>query len=123
MSSLILRRPARTDSSHPAAADDDDDGEEEEAAFNRLSLFVSTEVSSERSPRRRSISGLGSSDKSVAVDNPNSSPFKVPVSNRHDHEASVSVTLHLILHILAADFALGEFYSEKQSLFQLFKTN
>ncbi|XP_041849330.1 ras GTPase-activating protein nGAP isoform X2 [Melanotaenia boesemani] len=36
------------------------------------------EVSSERSPRRRSISGLGSSDKSVAVDNPNSSPFKVP---------------------------------------------
>ncbi|XP_072219448.1 ras GTPase-activating protein nGAP isoform X4 [Leuresthes tenuis] len=36
------------------------------------------EVSSERSPRRRSISGLGSSDKSIAVDNPNSSPFKVP---------------------------------------------
>uniref|UniRef100_A0A7N6B7W5 RAS protein activator like 2 n=1 Tax=Anabas testudineus TaxID=64144 RepID=A0A7N6B7W5_ANATE len=36
------------------------------------------EVSSERSPRRRSISGLGSSDKSVTVDNPNSSPFKVP---------------------------------------------
>ncbi|XP_030258880.1 ras GTPase-activating protein nGAP isoform X2 [Sparus aurata] len=35
------------------------------------------EVSSERSPRRRSISGL-SSEKSVAVDNPNSSPFKVP---------------------------------------------
>ncbi|XP_071346297.1 ras GTPase-activating protein nGAP isoform X5 [Trachinotus anak] len=38
----------------------------------------SPEVSSERSPRRRSISGLGSSEKSVAVDNPNSSPFKVP---------------------------------------------
>uniref|UniRef100_A0A8D3BVQ3 RAS protein activator like 2 n=1 Tax=Scophthalmus maximus TaxID=52904 RepID=A0A8D3BVQ3_SCOMX len=36
------------------------------------------EVSSERSPRRRSISGLGSSEKSVAVDSPNSSPFKVP---------------------------------------------
>ncbi|XP_026004919.1 ras GTPase-activating protein nGAP isoform X4 [Astatotilapia calliptera] len=36
------------------------------------------EVSSERSPRRRSISGLGSSEKSVAVDNPNTSPFKVP---------------------------------------------
>ncbi|KAM6919446.1 LOW QUALITY PROTEIN: ras GTPase-activating protein nGAP [Lycodopsis pacificus] len=37
------------------------------------------EVSSERSPRRRSISGLGSSEKSsVAADNPNSSPFKVP---------------------------------------------
>ncbi|XP_054870466.1 ras GTPase-activating protein nGAP isoform X2 [Amphiprion ocellaris] len=36
------------------------------------------EVSSERSPRRRSISGLGSSEKSIAVDNPNSSPFKVP---------------------------------------------
>ncbi|XP_067330123.1 ras GTPase-activating protein nGAP isoform X3 [Channa argus] len=39
---------------------------------------VMLEVSSERSPRRRSISGLGSSEKSVAVDNPNSSPFKVP---------------------------------------------
>ncbi|XP_047445741.1 ras GTPase-activating protein nGAP isoform X2 [Mugil cephalus] len=36
------------------------------------------EVCSERSPRRRSISGLGTSDKSVSVDNPNSSPFKVP---------------------------------------------
>ncbi|XP_077956126.1 ras GTPase-activating protein nGAP isoform X3 [Gasterosteus aculeatus] len=36
------------------------------------------EVSSERSPRRRSISGLGSSEKSVVVDSPNSSPFKVP---------------------------------------------
>nr|XP_046263427.1 ras GTPase-activating protein nGAP isoform X2 [Scatophagus argus] len=36
------------------------------------------EVSSERSPRRRSISGVGSSEKSIAVDNPNSSPFKVP---------------------------------------------
>ncbi|XP_058490808.1 ras GTPase-activating protein nGAP isoform X2 [Solea solea] len=35
------------------------------------------EASSERSPRRRSISGLGSSEKSVAIDNPNSSPFKV----------------------------------------------
>uniref|UniRef100_A0A3P9Q374 RAS protein activator like 2 n=1 Tax=Poecilia reticulata TaxID=8081 RepID=A0A3P9Q374_POERE len=39
---------------------------------------VSSEVSSERSPRRRSISGLGSSEKNLAVDNPNSSPFKVP---------------------------------------------
>ncbi|KAM9321913.1 ras GTPase-activating protein nGAP isoform 2-T2 [Pholidichthys leucotaenia] len=37
-----------------------------------------TEASSERSPRRRSISGLGSSEKTVTVDNPNSSPFKVP---------------------------------------------
>nr|XP_020481872.1 ras GTPase-activating protein nGAP-like [Labrus bergylta] len=36
------------------------------------------EVSSDRSPRRRSISGLGSSEKTVTVDNPNSSPFKVP---------------------------------------------
>ncbi|XP_075996092.1 ras GTPase-activating protein nGAP isoform X2 [Genypterus blacodes] len=36
------------------------------------------EASSERSPRRRSISGLGGSEKTVAVDNPNSSPFKVP---------------------------------------------
>ncbi|XP_037313790.2 ras GTPase-activating protein nGAP isoform X3 [Pungitius pungitius] len=36
------------------------------------------DVSSERSPRRRSISALGSSEKSNAVDSPNSSPFKVP---------------------------------------------
>lgn len=36
------------------------------------------EVSSERSPRRRSISGLGNSEKSGTADNPNSSPFKVP---------------------------------------------
>ncbi|KAM3604626.1 uncharacterized protein V6R79_014066 [Siganus canaliculatus] len=36
------------------------------------------EVSSDRSPRRRSVSGLGSSEKSVAIDNQNSSPFKVP---------------------------------------------
>ncbi|KAL7876392.1 hypothetical protein AOLI_G00113550 [Acnodon oligacanthus] len=36
------------------------------------------EVSAERSPRRRSISGLGSSEKNVSVDGPNSSPFKVP---------------------------------------------
>nr|XP_054599762.1 ras GTPase-activating protein nGAP isoform X3 [Nothobranchius furzeri] len=36
------------------------------------------EVSSEQSPRRRSISGLGSSEKSISVDNPSSSPFKVP---------------------------------------------
>ncbi|XP_017260299.2 ras GTPase-activating protein nGAP-like isoform X3 [Kryptolebias marmoratus] len=36
------------------------------------------EASSERSPRRRSISGLGSSEKTIVIDNPNSSPFKVP---------------------------------------------
>ncbi|XP_061097186.1 ras GTPase-activating protein nGAP isoform X4 [Conger conger] len=36
------------------------------------------EVSSERSPRRRSISGLGSAEKNMSVDGPNSSPFKVP---------------------------------------------
>ncbi|XP_036451961.1 ras GTPase-activating protein nGAP isoform X5 [Colossoma macropomum] len=36
------------------------------------------EVSAECSPRRRSISGLGSSEKNVSVDGPNSSPFKVP---------------------------------------------
>ncbi|KAM4556052.1 ras GTPase-activating protein nGAP isoform 3-T3 [Fundulus diaphanus] len=36
------------------------------------------EASSERSPRRRSISGLGGSEKNIAVDNPNSSPFRVP---------------------------------------------
>ncbi|XP_041697963.2 ras GTPase-activating protein nGAP isoform X6 [Coregonus clupeaformis] len=36
------------------------------------------EVSAERSPRRRSISGLGSSEKNISLDVPNSSPFKVP---------------------------------------------
>ncbi|KAL0966042.1 hypothetical protein UPYG_G00289970 [Umbra pygmaea] len=36
------------------------------------------EVSAERSPRRRSISGLGSSEKNLSLDAPNSSPFKVP---------------------------------------------
>ncbi|XP_030631144.1 LOW QUALITY PROTEIN: ras GTPase-activating protein nGAP [Chanos chanos] len=36
------------------------------------------EVSAERSPRRRSISGLGSSEKNISMDGPNSSPFKVP---------------------------------------------
>ncbi|KAK6484681.1 ras GTPase-activating protein nGAP isoform X3 [Huso huso] len=36
------------------------------------------EVSAERSPRRRSISGLGSSEKNSSMDGPNSSPFKVP---------------------------------------------
>ncbi|XP_064194441.1 ras GTPase-activating protein nGAP isoform X2 [Anguilla rostrata] len=36
------------------------------------------EVSADRSPRRRSISGLGSTEKNMSVDGPNSSPFKVP---------------------------------------------
>ncbi|XP_067218182.1 ras GTPase-activating protein nGAP isoform X1 [Chanodichthys erythropterus] len=36
------------------------------------------EASAERSPRRRSISGLGSSEKNISIDGPNSSPFKVP---------------------------------------------
>nr|XP_057924688.1 ras GTPase-activating protein nGAP isoform X3 [Doryrhamphus excisus] len=36
------------------------------------------EVSSERSPRRRSLSGLSSSEKSIPIDSPSSSPFKVP---------------------------------------------
>ncbi|XP_051989835.1 ras GTPase-activating protein nGAP-like isoform X4 [Xyrauchen texanus] len=36
------------------------------------------EASAERSPRRRSISGLGSSEKNISMDVPNSSPFKVP---------------------------------------------
>uniref|UniRef100_A0A674C0L4 RAS protein activator like 2 n=1 Tax=Salmo trutta TaxID=8032 RepID=A0A674C0L4_SALTR len=36
------------------------------------------EVSGERSPRRRSISGLGNSEKNISLDVPNSSPFKVP---------------------------------------------
>ncbi|XP_021445190.1 ras GTPase-activating protein nGAP isoform X2 [Oncorhynchus mykiss] len=35
-------------------------------------------VSAERSPRRRSISGLGSSEKNISLDVPNTSPFKVP---------------------------------------------
>ncbi|XP_046706817.1 ras GTPase-activating protein nGAP isoform X2 [Silurus meridionalis] len=40
------------------------------------------EVSSDRSPRRRSISGLGSSEKNVSVDGPISSPFKGFFSKR-----------------------------------------
>uniref|UniRef100_A0A8C8F401 RAS protein activator like 2 n=1 Tax=Oncorhynchus tshawytscha TaxID=74940 RepID=A0A8C8F401_ONCTS len=36
------------------------------------------EVSAERSPRRRSITGLGNSEKNISLDVPNSSPFKVP---------------------------------------------
>uniref|UniRef100_A0A673GH04 Ankyrin repeat domain-containing protein 45-like n=1 Tax=Sinocyclocheilus rhinocerous TaxID=307959 RepID=A0A673GH04_9TELE len=36
------------------------------------------EASAERSPRRRSISGLGSSEKNISMDGSNSSPFKVP---------------------------------------------
>ncbi|KAM9500693.1 ras GTPase-activating protein nGAP isoform 3-T3 [Clarias gariepinus] len=36
------------------------------------------EISSDRSPRRRSISGLGTSEKNISVDGPSSSPFKVP---------------------------------------------
>uniref|UniRef100_A0A8C9TAX8 RAS protein activator like 2 n=1 Tax=Scleropages formosus TaxID=113540 RepID=A0A8C9TAX8_SCLFO len=36
------------------------------------------EISAERSPRRRSISGLGSTEKNICVDGPNTSPFKVP---------------------------------------------
>lgn len=59
-----------------------DDGDLSRRAEANLPPAVSAEVSSERSPRRRSISGLGSSEKSVAVDNPSSSPFKVPVRNR-----------------------------------------
>ncbi|XP_016103960.1 ras GTPase-activating protein nGAP-like [Sinocyclocheilus grahami] len=38
------------------------------------------EASAERSPRRRSISGLGSSEKNNSMDGSNSSPFKVPVA-------------------------------------------
>uniref|UniRef100_A0A671Q0Y9 Ras GTPase-activating protein nGAP-like n=1 Tax=Sinocyclocheilus anshuiensis TaxID=1608454 RepID=A0A671Q0Y9_9TELE len=39
---------------------------------------LTAEASAERSPRRRSISGLGSSEKNIPMDGPNSSPFKVP---------------------------------------------
>lgn len=44
-----------------------------------------TEVSSDHSPRRRSISGLGSSEKNISVDGSISSPFRVPVSNTISH--------------------------------------
>uniref|UniRef100_A0A8C5HYV5 Ras GTPase-activating protein nGAP n=1 Tax=Gouania willdenowi TaxID=441366 RepID=A0A8C5HYV5_GOUWI len=46
--------------------------------FQAAESAVVLEASSEPSPRRRSISGLGSSEKNTAVDNPNSSPFRVP---------------------------------------------
>ncbi|XP_068605448.1 ras GTPase-activating protein nGAP [Brachionichthys hirsutus] len=36
------------------------------------------EASEERSPRRRSLSGLGGSEKAVPVENPSASPFRVP---------------------------------------------
>nr|XP_061835164.1 ras GTPase-activating protein nGAP isoform X3 [Nerophis lumbriciformis] len=39
---------------------------------------IKLEASSEPSPRRRSLSGLASSERSVPVDSPSSSPFKVP---------------------------------------------
>lgn len=45
-----------------------------------MKAAVSTDVSSERSPRRRSISGVGATEKSVAVETQTSSPFKVSVS-------------------------------------------
>uniref|UniRef100_A0A4W4EBL6 RAS protein activator like 2 n=1 Tax=Electrophorus electricus TaxID=8005 RepID=A0A4W4EBL6_ELEEL len=43
-----------------------------------LCALALLEVSAERSPRRRSISGLGSSEKNFSMDGPNSSPFRVP---------------------------------------------
>ncbi|XP_072544356.1 ras GTPase-activating protein nGAP isoform X2 [Salminus brasiliensis] len=36
------------------------------------------DVSAEHSPRRRSVSGLGGTEKNVSIDGHNSSPFKVP---------------------------------------------
>ncbi|KAI3374359.1 hypothetical protein L3Q82_005965 [Scortum barcoo] len=65
------------------------------------------EVSSERSPRRRSISGLGSSEKSVAVDNPNSSPFKVP-----DKDANMDPD-SLFKEVLQAERRGGGFFSKR----------
>uniref|UniRef100_A0A673Z9Q1 RAS protein activator like 2 n=1 Tax=Salmo trutta TaxID=8032 RepID=A0A673Z9Q1_SALTR len=51
------------------------------SVFIELNLHQSRfqgKVSAERSPRRRSISGLGSSEKNISLDVPNTSPFKVP---------------------------------------------
>lgn len=45
-----------------------------------MKATVPTDVSLERSPRRRSISGVGATEKSVAVETQTSSPFKVTVS-------------------------------------------
>lgn len=45
-----------------------------------MKATVPTDVSLERSTRRRSISGLGATEKSVGVETQTSSPFKVSVS-------------------------------------------
>uniref|UniRef100_A0A672PSR3 RAS protein activator like 2 n=1 Tax=Sinocyclocheilus grahami TaxID=75366 RepID=A0A672PSR3_SINGR len=47
-------------------------------ASSDLIPSLTAEASAELSPRRRSISGLGSSEKNIPMDGPNSSPFKVP---------------------------------------------
>ncbi|XP_051984664.1 ras GTPase-activating protein nGAP isoform X3 [Xyrauchen texanus] len=41
-------------------------------------ISMIAEASAEHSPRRRSITGLDSSEKNISLDGPNSSPFKVP---------------------------------------------
>lgn len=91
--------------------DDDNYAKEEDGALSHLTASLSSspclEASSERSPRRRSISGLGSSEKTVAVDNPNSSPFKVPVSNGGVDTFKVSLwphssTVHMQIHNISA---------------------
>lgn len=64
-----------------------------------ISSFLSSltaEASAERSPRRRSISGLGSSEKNISIDGPNSSPFKVPVSSFSKTHISITPAHHHI---------------------------
>uniref|UniRef100_A0A671PVV8 Ras GTPase-activating protein nGAP-like n=1 Tax=Sinocyclocheilus anshuiensis TaxID=1608454 RepID=A0A671PVV8_9TELE len=51
---------------------------ESEGQLNEDTQMMFVLSSAERSPRRRSISGLGSSEKNNSMDGSNSSPFKVP---------------------------------------------
>ncbi|TNN32404.1 Ras GTPase-activating protein nGAP [Liparis tanakae] len=52
-----------------------------------FSLSQSANSKAERSPRRRSISGLGRDEKN---DTPTSSPFKVPLKEASSHESLLS---------------------------------
>lgn len=74
-----------------------------------LALSPSADGSSECSPRRRSISGGGASEKSVAVET--SSPFKVPVRMKKRERESCDVSGPGIDETMKTDFLLRVFFS------------